>query len=50
MIRMEQKNKINDSSKINDWKTFEKNNPTIALNVLYIKEKEIYPAYILKHN
>ena len=29
-------------SKIDDWKIFE----TIALNVLYIKEKEILPAYI----
>ena len=26
-------------SKIDDWKTFEKNNPTIALNILYIKRK-----------
>ena len=25
-------------SKIDDWKRFEKNNPTIALNVLHIKE------------
>ena len=30
--------------KMDDWKTFEKNNPTIALNILY--KKEIYPAYI----
>ena len=30
---------INYPSKIDDWKTFEKNNPTIALNILYIKEK-----------
>ena len=37
-------------TKINDWKAFEKNNPTIALNILYIKEKEICPAYISKHN
>ena len=35
---------INYPSKINDWKTFEKNYPTIALNILYIKEKEICPA------
>ena len=28
------------------WKTFEKNNLTIAFNVLHIEEKEIYPAYI----
>ena len=31
-------------------KKFEKNNPTIALNILYTKEKEILPAYISKHN
>ena len=30
-----------------DWKTFEKNNQIIALN---IKEKEICPAYISKNN
>ena len=29
---------------------FEKNNPTVALNILYIKEKEIFPAYISKIN
>ena len=27
-----------------DWKKFEKNNPTIALNVLYAREMEIGPA------
>ena len=27
-------------------KLFEKNNPTIGLNILYIKEKEICPAHI----
>ena len=31
--------RINYPSKIDDWKTFEKNNPTIALKILYIKEK-----------
>ena len=36
--------------KINNWKTFEKNNLTVARNVLYIKEKEICPAYISKIN
>ena len=30
---------INYPSKTDDWKTFEKNNPIIALNILYIKEK-----------
>ena len=29
---------INYPSKIDDWKTFEKNNLTIAPNILYIKE------------
>ena len=43
-------NGIEYPSKIDDWKTFEENNSTIALNILYIKEKEIYPAYISKHN
>ena len=41
---------INYSSKLDDWKTFEKNNPVIALKILYIKEKEICPAYISKNN
>ena len=31
---------------------FEKNNPSIALNILYVpyKTKEILPSYISKHN
>ena len=37
---------LNYPSNINDRKTFEKNNLTIALKVLYIKEKKICPAYI----
>ena len=41
---------INYPSKIDDWKTFEKNDPTIALNIWVIKEKEICPAYISKIN
>ena len=41
---------INYPSKMDDWKMFEKNNPAIALNILYIKEKEICPAYISKFN
>ena len=36
--------KINYPSKIGDWKTFEKHNPTITLNILYNKEKQILPA------
>ena len=41
---------INYSSKIDDWKLFEKNNSTISLNILYTKEKERCPAYISKNN
>ena len=41
--------KINYASKMDDLKTFEKNNPTIALDVSYIKEKEICPGYISKN-
>ena len=43
-------NRINYSSKIYDWKTFEKNNPTTGLNNLYIKQKEICSTYISKIN
>ena len=42
--------KIKYSSKIDDSKTFQKNNLTTAVNVLYTKEMEIYQAYILKYN
>ena len=28
---------------------FKRNNPTTALNILYIKEKEIWPGYISKN-
>ena len=36
---------IRFSSEKDDWKKFEKNNVTIAFNVLYGK-KEVYPAYV----
>ena len=36
--------------KIDNWKTFEKNNPTVAFNGLYTKEMEICPTYISKIN
>ena len=39
---------IKQPPKIADWKTLEKNNPTIALDVLFIKETEVCPAYISK--
>ena len=32
--------RLNYPSKIDDWKTFEKYNPTIPLNILYIKKKK----------
>ena len=31
---------------MDDQKTFEKKKPTVTLNILYIKEKETFPAYI----
>ena len=40
----------NFSSEKDDWKKFEKNKQTIALNVLHAKEEKVYPAYISKHN
>ena len=41
---------INHPSKIDDWKNFEKNNPTISLNILYTKQTEICSVYISKIN
>ena len=41
---------INFPSEKDDWKKFEKNNLTIALNVLYAKREKIYPAHVSKHN
>ena len=45
-------NDIDFSSHKKDWKKFESNNKSIALNILYIpyNTKEIKPAYISKHN
>ena len=42
--------KENYPSKKDESKMFERNNPTIATNILYIKEKEILTAYISQHN
>ena len=39
---------INSPSAKDDWKQFEKNNPKIAVNVLYETEMQIGPVYILK--
>ena len=41
---------INYPSKIDDQKTFEKNNPTIAFNILCTNENKIFPVYVSKHN
>ena len=41
---------INYPSGKDDWEKFEKNNPSIALNVLYVKKMNVYPAYISKQN
>ena len=41
LINIYNRKGINYLSKIDNWKTFEKNNLTIALNILYIKKKEI---------
>ena len=41
---------INYPSEKEDWKNFEKNNLTIAINVLYAKKEEICPAYVSKQN
>ena len=42
--------RVNFPSEKNDWKKFEINNVTIALNVLYVKKQKIYPAYISNNN
>ena len=41
---------INFPSEKDSWKTIEKNNVTIALNVLYAKKGKIYPAYVSQNN
>ena len=38
------------SIKKDDWKNFQKNNVTIAFNVLYAEKEKIYSAYISKNN
>ena len=41
---------INFPSEKDDSKKFEKNNVTIALNILYTKKETKYPDYASKHN
>ena len=42
--------RINFPSEKDNWKNCEKNNRTIALNVLYAENKKIYQAYVSKDN
>ena len=49
-INVSGKKGISYKWKIDDWKTFEKNIQAIALNILYISEKERCPVYISKIN
>ena len=41
---------INYPSEKDNWKKIEENNLVIAFNVMYAKNKKIYPAYVSKHN
>ena len=41
---------VNFPSQKVGWKKVEKNNITIALNLLYAKTEKIYSAYVSKHN
>ena len=41
---------LNYPSEKDDWKSPEKNNLTITLNVLCAKKEKIYPAYVSNHN
>ena len=45
-------NGINFRANEHDYKTFEKNNDTIALNTFYVpfNEEDILPEYVSKHN
>ena len=40
---------INFPSEKYNWKKIEKNNVTIALNILYAKKEKICPTYVSKH-
>ena len=42
--------RINYQSEEDDWKKIEKNNLTIALNILYAKKEKICPGCVSKHN
>ena len=42
--------RINYQSEEDDWKKLEKNNLTIALDILYAKKEKICPGHVSKHN
>ena len=42
--------RMNYQSEVDDWKKLEKNNLTIALNILNAKKEKICPGYVSKHN
>ena len=41
---------LNFPSEKDNWKKTEKNNVTVAFNVLCVKKEEIYPTYVSKNN
>ena len=41
---------INHPPGKDDRKSLEKNNPTTAINILYVKNGKTYPVYVSKHN
>ena len=41
---------IHSPSEKDDWKTFEKNNVRIALNVSYAKKEKVYPDDVSRNN
>ena len=41
---------IHFPSEKDDWKKFEKNNRTIALDFLHAKKAKLCPSYVSKHN
>lgn len=40
---------MNYPSRKHDWIKFEKDNPSVALNVLDAGKEKIYPAHVSKH-
>ena len=47
-INKSNREEINFLLEKDDWKRFEKNNITVALNILYAKKEKIYPASVSK--